>query len=45
MNQKEVLECLKKLAVDAGKIIMEVYGTDFEVDYKEDESPLTLAGK
>ena len=45
MNQKEVLECLKKLAVDAGKIIMEVYETDFEVDYKEDESPLTMADR
>ena len=45
MDQKEVLECLKKLAVDAGKIIMEVYETDFEVDYKEDESPLTMADR
>ena len=45
MDQIEVLECLKKLAVDAGKIIMEVYETDFEVDYKEDESPLTMADR
>lgn len=45
MNQKEVLDTLKKLAVEAGKIIMEIYGTDFEVDYKEDESPLTMADK
>lgn len=45
MNQNNVLEVLKKLAVDAGKIIMEVYETDFEVDYKEDESPLTLADR
>lgn len=34
MEQKKVLEVLKKLAMDAGRIIMEVYETDFEVDYK-----------
>lgn len=45
MNQKEVLETLKKLAVDAGTIIMKIYGTDFIVDYKEDESPLTMADR
>ncbi len=45
MNQKKVLEVLKKLAVEAGRIIMEVYETDFEVDYKADESPLTMADK
>ena len=45
MNQKKVLEVLKKLAEDAGRIIMEVYETDFEVDYKADESPLTLADR
>lgn len=45
MNQKVVLETLKRLAADAGKIIMEIYETDFEVDYKEDESPLTMADK
>jgi 3'(2'), 5'-bisphosphate nucleotidase len=31
------------LAVQAGKAILEVYGTDFEVQRKEDCSPLTLA--
>lgn len=45
MNQKKVLEVLKQLAADAGKIIMEIYETDFEVDYKADESPLTMADK
>ena len=45
MEQKKVLEVLKKLAMDAGRIIMEVYKTDFEVDYKEDESPLTMADR
>lgn len=45
MEQRKVLEVLKKLAVDAGRIIMEVYEIDFEVDYKEDESPLTMADR
>lgn len=43
MNQEKVLEVLKALAVEAGKLIMEVYQTDFAVEYKADESPLTLA--
>lgn len=43
MNQEKVLEVLKTLAVEAGKLIMEVYQTDFAVEYKEDESPLTMA--
>ena len=30
-------------AVEAGKTILEVYNTSFEVDYKADNSPLTLA--
>lgn len=45
MNQTKVLEVMKQLAVDAGKVIMEIYQTDFEVDYKEDESPLTQADR
>ena len=32
-------------AVDAGKAILDVYQTDFQVDYKDDQSPLTLADK
>jgi len=43
MNLEKVLELSKKLAVEAGKVIMDIYHTDFSVDYKEDESPLTLA--
>ncbi len=39
------MEVAKKLAVEAGLRIMEIYNTDFEVDYKEDESPLTMADK
>ncbi|MCG6909906.1 MAG: 3'(2'),5'-bisphosphate nucleotidase CysQ [Deltaproteobacteria bacterium] len=34
-----------RAAVEAGKAILEVYGSEFEVDYKEDNSPLTLADK
>lgn len=43
--QIEVLNTLKELAVKAGEAIMSVYNTDFEVDYKEDESPLTMADR
>ena len=45
MEQREILEKVKELAVEAGHIIMKIYETDFEVDYKEDESPLTMADK
>ena len=44
---KEVidLEVLGDLAKKAGKAILEIYGTDFEVEQKEDASPLTLADR
>jgi len=45
MNQTKVLEVMKQLVVEAGKVIMEIYQTDFTVDYKEDESPLTQADR
>ncbi len=45
MDQNKILELMKKLAVEAGKAIMKIYETDFEVDYKEDNSPLTQADK
>lgn len=32
-----------QVAIKAGKEIMKIYRTDFEVEYKEDESPLTIA--
>lgn len=32
-------------AIEAGQAILEVYGTDFKVENKEDNSPLTLADK
>jgi 3'(2'), 5'-bisphosphate nucleotidase len=43
MNYAEFVEPLVRLANDAGDAILEVYATDFEVQSKEDESPLTLA--
>ena len=33
------------IAKEACKAIMEVYKQDFKVEYKEDNSPLTLADK
>jgi 3'(2'), 5'-bisphosphate nucleotidase len=32
-------------AIEAGGAILEVYGTDFKVDHKKDDSPLTLADR
>jgi len=43
MNQNELINPLVDLAVDAGKAILEVYATDFDVQEKGDESPLTQA--
>lgn len=38
-----LLEKIIKAAIDAGDAIMEVYATDFTVDLKSDNSPLTMA--
>jgi len=32
-------------SIKAGKEILKIYNTDFEVEYKKDESPLTIADK
>ena len=37
------LEQIITIAKDAGDVIMEIYKKDFDVDYKEDNSPLTIA--
>jgi 3'(2'), 5'-bisphosphate nucleotidase len=37
------LECVIETAITAGEQVMKVYETDFEVSYKEDKSPVTLA--
>jgi 3'(2'), 5'-bisphosphate nucleotidase len=39
----QLMNLLFSAAIDAGKEILKIYDTDFAVDYKEDESPLTLA--
>jgi 3'(2'), 5'-bisphosphate nucleotidase len=36
-------DTLARIALDAGKLIMEVYATDFNVDRKDDSSPVTEA--
>ncbi|WP_084420433.1 3'(2'),5'-bisphosphate nucleotidase CysQ [Henriciella litoralis] len=36
-------EQLARIAIDAGALIMEIYSTDFEVDRKDDASPVTEA--
>jgi 3'(2'), 5'-bisphosphate nucleotidase len=43
MNLNELINPIVDLAVDAGKAILEVYATDFDVQVKGDESPLTQA--
>ncbi|MBN2323416.1 MAG: 3'(2'),5'-bisphosphate nucleotidase CysQ [Spirochaetes bacterium] len=42
---EEMLACAIFSAVLAGEKILEVYDTDFTVEYKDDDSPLTLADK
>ena len=37
------MEDIKTIAKEAGEAIMEIYRRDFEVDYKDDKSPLTEA--
>ena len=44
IEQKErLLEQISRTALTAGMEILKVYDTDFEVENKADESPLTLA--
>ena len=43
MNLKDLIEPIVALAGEAGKAILEVYATDFDVQAKSDESPLTQA--
>ena len=44
MYQKEI-EAMIKAAREAEKIIMEIYATDFAVEIKSDDSPVTAADK
>ena len=43
MNLKDLIEPISALAIEAGGAILEVYATDFDVQSKEDSSPLTQA--
>jgi 3'(2'), 5'-bisphosphate nucleotidase len=43
MDLKALIEPVVALAEDAGRAILEVYSTDFDVQSKADESPLTQA--
>ena len=43
MELKSLVEPIVALAEDAGRAILEVYSTDFDVQSKDDESPLTQA--
>lgn len=43
MNLEELVEPVTALAIEAGNAILKVYATDFDVESKSDESPLTKA--
>jgi len=48
MKESKLNELLKsaiKASMEAGEKILEVYNKDFEVEYKDDRSPLTMADK
>jgi len=45
MNYKKLLHQALIAAVEAGKEILSVYQTSFKVEYKEDQSPVTMADK
>jgi 3'(2'), 5'-bisphosphate nucleotidase len=44
LNQINIQDIIT-IAKEAGKSIMEIYKQDFEVEYKQDNSPLTIADK
>lgn len=44
-NQLTLLSLSLRAAVEAGKAVLDVYHSDFAVDHKEDNSPLTLADR
>lgn len=43
MNYRDLVEPVVAIATDAGAKILKVYATDFDVQSKDDESPLTQA--
>jgi 3'(2'), 5'-bisphosphate nucleotidase len=44
-KMNNLLNTIIAASIKAGKEILKIYNTDFEVEYKEDESPLTMADK
>jgi len=44
LNQVDIQDIVA-IAKEAGNAIMQIYKQDFEVEYKQDDSPLTLADK
>ncbi|MFC7357416.1 3'(2'),5'-bisphosphate nucleotidase CysQ [Jejudonia soesokkakensis] len=42
---KNNLHTAIQAAIEAGKAILKIYTTDFEIEYKGDDSPLTIADK
>jgi 3'(2'), 5'-bisphosphate nucleotidase len=45
MENKDLLRLALEASIAAGKIILEIYEGDHQVEYKEDKSPLTIADK
>lgn len=46
MDMAELTKVIRKLALEAGSVIMDVYGQDdFSVELKADDSPVTVADK
>ena len=45
MNFHQLLKTAINASIEGGHAIMEVYASDFEVEHKDDKSPLTLADK
>ena len=41
----QYLHTLIKVAMEAGRSILDIYASDFGVSYKDDHSPLTLADR
>ncbi|MCU0370627.1 MAG: 3'(2'),5'-bisphosphate nucleotidase CysQ [Bacteroidales bacterium] len=45
INEQELLQAAITAAINGANEILGVYGDEFEVEYKEDKSPLTLADR
>mgnify|MGYP001341050152 CR=1 FL=1 len=45
MELKKILLTAINTSIEGGKAIMDIYNTDFSIEHKEDNSPLTLADK